>query len=289
MRAVRLVLFSTLLLLAGRATGATSTPGPAKKDAANPYIYQGLQAEKSHKTKEAIHYFTEGIQANPADWRTYQFRAEEYSESKEWAKAVADCSMVMRLMPTRVRPYTVRAIAYYYLGRDTDSLADINMVIKTRPNGMLLDPVNEVRKGIYAAPLQFSAEAVGAALEKVDRGVAHARSKKDKAGALNERAWLFATSPLKELRHGDQALQDALEACALTDEKESGLIDTLAAAYAEKGNYSKAIATQKQALSLAGKKPKLIAAESRHLAEYERHQPHRMSAAERQPDAQPER
>ncbi len=282
MKALSLVLSLSLLFPFG-AEGAVPTASPPKKDAANPYIYNGLLAAESHKTQEAIRHLTGGIQANPADWRTYQYRAEQYLESREWAKAVQDCTAVMRLMPTRVRPYTVRAIAYYYLGRDTESLADINTVIKTRPNELLLAPVNELRKRIYAEPLRFSAEAVQKAAEQANRDVARARGDKARAQALNNRAWLFATSPLKELRNADQAVRDAEEACALTAGKDSSLIDTLAATYAEQGDYQKAVATEKQALSLAEPKSKLMDDESRHLAEYGRHQPHRMSAIDRQP------
>ena len=143
--------------------------------------------------------------------------------------------------------------------------------------------MNQVRKGIYAAPLQFSPEVVRQASEKANREVDHAWSKKGKANARNTRAWLFSTSPLKELRNGDQALRDALEACALTDWKDSSMIDTLAAAYAEKGDYAKAITTENRALSLAGQTPKLIADEHRHLTEYEHRRPYRMSAADREP------
>ena len=59
--------------------------------------------------------------------------------------------------------------------------------------------------------------------------------------ALNTRAWFRATWPDPKWRDGRQAVQDAKQACNLTGWQKVYIIDTLAAAYAECGNFDSAV------------------------------------------------
>jgi Flp pilus assembly protein TadD len=70
-------------------------------------------------------------------------------------------------------------------------------------------------------------------------------------GALDELAWVFATHPSDELRDGNEAVLLAERACALTKRTDAMLLATLAAAYAETGNFDQAINTIQESLSKA--------------------------------------
>src|SRR5205823_4022259 len=69
--------------------------------------------------------------------------------------------------------------------------------------------------------------------------------------ALNNLAWLLSTCEQDKFRSGAEAVQLAAKACELTQHKQTVLIGTLAAAYAEAGDFPKAIDTAQKAETLA--------------------------------------
>ena len=57
---------------------------------------------------------------------------------------------------------------------------------------------------------------------------------------LNNFAWVLATSPDDKLRDGERAVKMATEACELTGYETPHILSTLAAAYAETGDFENA-------------------------------------------------
>jgi hypothetical protein len=68
---------------------------------------------------------------------------------------------------------------------------------------------------------------------------------------LNNMAWLLATCPKDSLRNGTKAVELAQRADKLCDGKAAAVLDTLAAAYAEAGQFPEAVETARKALELA--------------------------------------
>lgn len=92
--------------------------------------------------------------------------------------------------------------------------------------------------------------------------------------AINQLAWLLATCPDPAVRNGDKAVERATRACELTDWNLNSL-DTLAAAYAEKGEFLQAVKYQKRILDANALDRR---AEEQHwirLSRYQQKQPHR--------------
>ena len=69
--------------------------------------------------------------------------------------------------------------------------------------------------------------------------------------ALNNLAWILAANPDPQLRNGPEAVQLAEHSCALTRNTQALKIGTLAAAYAEAGRFSNAVASAQLARSVA--------------------------------------
>ena len=72
--------------------------------------------------------------------------------------------------------------------------------------------------------------------------------------AQNNLAWLLATAADPRLRNGAKAVQLAEQAVVATDGNDPVLLHTLAAAYAEKGEFDKAIGAARDALAIADEK-----------------------------------
>jgi Flp pilus assembly protein TadD len=72
-------------------------------------------------------------------------------------------------------------------------------------------------------------------------------------GVLNNLAWVLCTSPDDKLRNGRRAIELATEACKLTEYKVPHILSTLAAAYAEIGDFDNAVKWVSKGLEVADK------------------------------------
>ena len=78
---------------------------------------------------------------------------------------------------------------------------------------------------------------------------------RDRAGDIsdvaNTVAWFLGTCPDEDYRSGKKAVEMAETVCKETEWENASFIDTLAAAYAEQGEFEKAVETQEKAVKLA--------------------------------------
>ncbi len=99
-------------------------------------------------------------------------------------------------------------------------------------------------------------------------------AEKGEVAALNELAWLLATCSHAAIRDGKNAVTFAEKAVAATNRKNAGILDTLAAAYAEAGDFVKAADAEREAIGLSQKEKRKNELAAR-LKLYESNTPYR--------------
>jgi tetratricopeptide (TPR) repeat protein len=106
------------------------------------------------------------------------------------------------------------------------------------------DPAGHYQRALALAAQHQNAEAIRQYREVL-------RLMPDFANALNNLAWLLASSPNAGIRNGPEAVELALRACALTQTNDAIKIETLADACAEARNFEAAAAWAQKAHDVA--------------------------------------
>jgi Tfp pilus assembly protein PilF len=96
------------------------------------------------------------------------------------------------------------------------------------------------------------------------------------ARVLSDRAWFYATCPNVSFRNGQQAVKDAKVACSIMVWQDEDMIDTLAAAYAETGDFNLAVQYASQALVVKDISPEDAKRIQRHLESFQQRKPIRL-------------
>lgn len=197
----------------------------------------------------------------PSELGTYRLRADIYYDRQEYSHAIADYSEDIRIRPEYVDAKTNYPYQYQYRG---DSYVAVNEYAKAIPD---YTKALEILSSKCTTALCLSGRPIHYALLYFKRGIAYAKSHEyDKAiddyaesikhdggiQAANALAWLLATCPNAEYRNAELAITSAQKAVELYPQN-AAVLDTLAAAYAEAGNFEKAIQTQEEAIKLLGK------------------------------------
>ena len=91
--------------------------------------------------------------------------------------------------------------------------------------------------------------------------------------AYNREAWLKATCPDDQYRNGKEAVELATRANELTAWAVANNLNTLAAAFAEAGDFDSAIKYQSKAIDLNSANAKFVKGAKEHLALYKSHKP----------------
>jgi RNA polymerase sigma factor (sigma-70 family) len=246
-------------------------------------------------------------QGNPQDAAAYLKRGRTYLNQGDYDQAIADLNQALQLDPKSAGAYFSRGRANKLKGNYDQALADYNQAIQLNPQmvaayinrGQIYNMADRYDDAIadFNQALQLDPERP---IPYLDRGVAYgAKSDYDKAiadfgsaltldpdfsPAYNNLAWTLATCPQAAFRDGQQAVQDATKACALSGWNNVNQLDTLAAAYAEARDFENAVNWESKVLETPNLAPEDAAIAKNRLALYQARQPYHRKATVSSPN-----
>ena len=168
-----------------------------------------------------------------------------YTQKGQLADAVSQLREALRLNPGNMETEYNLALALNQQHQWPEASEILQRAAAARPK----DANTQYQYGVALAGMGKTREAMG------QYAIAILLTP-DFPEALNELAWIAATDPRPELRNGTQALAMAEHACELTVWQQPAMLLTLAAAYAETGKFSEAMATVEKAKDSAKAKGK---------------------------------
>jgi tetratricopeptide (TPR) repeat protein len=273
-----------------------------------PFLHRGRAKAEQKDLKGAIEDLDKAIELQPENVAALMFRARVHQQNGDQKAARADLDTALKSRPGLAPALELRAILAAGSGDLEQAINDFEELLKVAPdNAELLAQLGilhsaerkpqraierftqalEVDKSMFPA-LRGRADAylgIGKQAEAIaDYEVALKLKPKD-PGVLNNLAWVLATSPDDKLRDGKRSIELATEGCKVTDYKQAHILSTLAAAYAETGDWDKALEWSKKAVETGDES--VLDQLKKELASYQEKKPWR--ELQTQEDKEPEK
>jgi tetratricopeptide (TPR) repeat protein len=213
--------------------------------------------------KAAAEEMTRALAIDGSNLPILELRAALYAQLGEKAKALTDVEKILTIKPGDPKTMRMRALLLADLGKGDAAVEELQNLHKANPEdsstmlllGMVYMNMKKFDKAIeaYSAVLADHPDDVDAMRGRADAYLNAGRRtdampdyeqalklQPHDVSLLNNFAWLLATAPEDKLRDGHRAVVLAKDACRQTDYKADYILSTLAAAYAETGDFDSA-------------------------------------------------
>jgi tetratricopeptide (TPR) repeat protein len=254
--------------------------------AARPMITAGYLARARVHTlaednKAALEDYNKALEVQPNDLAALLLRAEFLYKEKKYDAAKADVEKALAAQPNLVQAILMKAALAAEQGKFDEAIAAIQPFADAQPLNpqwrlqiaQFYSAGRRPRKAIETVNLVLKNDSDNSAALRI-RGDAylsigkHAEAIKDleaalaeepkNSGILNNLAWVLSTSPEDGVRNGKRSIELALQACEVTEYKRPHIISTLAAAYAESGDWENAVKWSTKAVEMSDESEKEI-------------------------------
>jgi len=228
-----------------------------------------LEHDLFNRPDKALADYDEAIRLAPNFQRAYYNRGTLFIGRHNYDGAVADLTRAIQLAPSDLSAYSARAEAYLKKGDRTRAISDATVTIKLKP------VENRLIRGVHLCLRAKAYEIIGQSELALRDFRQAARLTPNNGSIKNRLAWFLATRPEDRFRNGREAVLAAKNACELSQWKNSDWMDTLAAAYAEAGEFEQAVKYEKQALNDSSLGPRERGEREKRLVLFEQRKPFR--------------
>jgi len=215
----------------------TLAKNPAAADAHNDL---GVILAKRQNFAGAMTHFATAVQLDPRNAGAQLNVGRALAMNGKWDEAQDHFQAVIRLQPGDPVPHIQIANVLMQQGKSQEAIEQLTVAqcLSAKPDASIC---------MSLATIFFQTGDVHQAADQYRKALSINPNLPE---ALNNLAWLLATCSDDSVRDGARAVEDAKAACRLTAFKQTGMISTLAAAYAEAGRYSEAVTTAELAIRM---------------------------------------
>lgn len=234
----------------------------------------GIVLFQKGELDEAIEHYRTTLRMQPNFWDADYNLGSALLRKGQVDEAISYCDKAVRMQPNDPDAQVALANALFQKGRIDDAIVHYQKAVALRPEYFLAhyglghallekgEPgaaVEHCRAALLIRPddadchttLGVALDEEGQSVEAIKHYQEALKISPQSIFALNNLAWLLATSSDARLRNGARAMQLAREANHLSQAGNAVVLRTLAAAYAEAGQFGKAIESARAATELA--------------------------------------
>lgn len=208
--------------------------------ASNAHNDLGVILAKRQNYTEATAHFSSAVQSDPDNAGAHLNLGQALAMTGKFAEAEPHFLAAIRLKPNDPLAHRRFADALSQQGRNREAILHLQ-------TALCLSAKPDIQTRLDLAALLFQ---TGNARQAANQFHKVLLLNPDLPEPLNNLAWLLATCSDNTVRDGAEAVRRAERACRLTAFKQTNIISTLAAAYAEAGRYSEAITNAEMAVRL---------------------------------------
>jgi tetratricopeptide (TPR) repeat protein len=195
---------------------------------------------KRNDAERTIAEASRAIELGPQNAQAYEFLMNCLLKLRRYNEAAQVGREWLAVSPYELAPHSALASALFETGDVASAAQHLGYVMMLRPD--LEQP--EARLHQLLLSIARNPDGLQQLRDIVDNAP-------DSPRMLDQLAWLLATYPDSNPRDGAVAVRLAERACELTERRVPAILATLAAAYAEAGDFPRAAATGEEALSEA--------------------------------------
>ncbi len=212
-----------------------------RPDFAEAHDNLGVALSQKGRVDEAITQFQQALQINPAFADAHNDLGHALQQKGRVGEAIAHFQKALQINPDNAEAHNNLGYALQQKGRVDEAIAHFQKALQINPDNA--EAHNNLGLSFFL-------------LGRMDEAIAQfqkaLQTEPADPAVQNNLAWLLATCPQASLRNGNKAVELAERANQLSGGENPVMLHTLAAAFAEAGQFSQAVETAQHALHLAG-------------------------------------